>query len=158
MTASSASAVALVPVRDRDFDALFTMFEAYCLEAESFDLLGGPPQSSDERRAALLEGAEDELWEWIEVDGERAGFLMSEVYEDDPTPAERTAEVLECYVTPAFRRRGVGRAAVEAWLVAERQAGTLLVEAGVLRDNAGARAFWAAMGFLERSVQLARRP
>jgi ribosomal protein S18 acetylase RimI-like enzyme len=158
MTASSAPAVALVPVRDREFDALFAMFEEYCVEAEAFDPLGGPAQSSDERRAALLEGAEDEQWEWIEVDGERAGFLMSEVYEDDPLPAERTAEILECYVAPAFRRRGVGRAAVDAWLAAERSAGTSLVEAGVLRDNEGARAFWAAMGFLERSVQLARRP
>lgn len=158
MTASNPPVVSLVPVAGRDFDALFTMFEAYCDEAEAFDVVAGPAQSSDERRAALLEGEEDERWEWIEVDGERAGFLMSEVYEDDPGPAERTAEVLECYVMPAFRRRGVGRAAVEAWLAAERRAGTLLVEAGVLRDNAGARAFWAAMGFLERSVQLARRP
>lgn len=158
MTTSGEPVVALVPVEDRDFDALFAMFEVYCTEAEAFDPLAGPAQASDERRAALLEGAEDELWEWIEVDGARAGFLMSAVYEDDPGPAERTAEILECYVAPAFRRRGVGRAAVEAWLAAERDAGTSLVEAGVLRDNAGARAFWGAMGFFERSVQLARRP
>jgi ribosomal protein S18 acetylase RimI-like enzyme len=157
VTASNPPALALVPVDDADFDALFAMFEVYCVEVEAFDEIAGPTLSSDERRADLLEGAEDELWEWIQVDGERAGFLMSKVYEDDPLPAERTAEILECYVTPEHRRSGVGRAAVEAWLAEERAAGTSLVEAGVLRDNEAARAFWAAMGFLERSVQLARR-
>ena len=154
---TSNASVVLVPVTDRDFDGLFVMFEVYCAEAEAFDEFPGPAPTSDERRADLLEGAEDQQWDWIEVDGERAGFLMSEVYEDDPLPAERSAEILECYVAPEYRRRGVGRAAVEAWLEAERAAGTSLVEAGVLRDNATARAFWAAMGFLERSVQLARR-
>ena len=157
MTASNPPKVALVPVLDRDFDELFAMFEVYCAEAEAYDALPGPAQTSDERRADLLEGGESEQWEWIEVDGQRAGFLMSEVYEDEPGSADRTAEILECYVTREWRRRGVGRAAIEAWLAAERAAGTSLVEAGVLRDNEPARAFWAAMGFLERSVQLARR-
>lgn len=151
-------AVVLVPVQEREFEALFALFEAYCAETEAFDPVAAPEQSADERRAALLEGAEDEQWEWIEAGGERAGFLMSEVYEDDPRPGERTAEILECYVAPGLRRRGVGRAAVEAWLARERAAGTSLVEAGVLRDNGPARAFWTAMGFVERSVQLARRP
>ncbi len=156
-TPAAVPAVSLLPVRDLDFDELFRMFEAYCAEVEPLDPLGTPPESSDERRDALLDGASDEEWCWIIADGQRAGFVMVQVYEDDPLPGDRTAEVLECYVAPEARRRGVGRAAIEAVLAEERGRGTTVMEAGILRANEGAIAFWEAMGFATRSVQVARR-
>ncbi len=154
---TAAPAVSLLAVRDLDFDDLFTMFEAYCAEIEPLDPLGAPPQSADDRRDGLLEGAADEEWSWIIADGQRAGFVMVQVYEDDPLPGERTAEILECYVVPGSRRRGLGRAAIEAVLADERGRRTSVMEAGILRANEGAIAFWEAMGFATRSVQMARR-
>ena len=154
---SNAPVVRLVPVRDDELDELLEVFEAYCDEIEPHDPFAGP-RTSEERSDAFLESREDEDWDWIEADGERVGFLMAIVYEDDPEPGDRTAEVTECYVAPSARRRGVARGAIERWLAREREAGTTLVEAGVLRDNEAARAFWAALGFAERSVHMTRRP
>ena len=111
-----------------------------------------------ERRQRMLTGWEDEEWLWIELDGEHVGFIMSRVHYDEPLPGERTTEILECYIEPARRRGGTGRAAVEALLAREREHGTSLVEAGVLRDNAEALAFWQALGFEVRSLRTARRP
>jgi ribosomal protein S18 acetylase RimI-like enzyme len=106
----------------------------------------------------MLIGMEDEEWLWIVLDGEHVGFVMSRLYYDQPLPGEQTTEILECYVEPARRRGGVGRAAIEALLAREREHGTALVEAGVLRDNAEALAFWEALGFEVRSLRTARRP
>ncbi len=150
--------VSLLPVRDLDFDELFEMFEGYCSEIEVFDPLGAPPESADDRRDALQEGATEEEWSWIIVEGQRAGFVMAQVFEDDPLPGDSTTEILECYVLPSFRRRGVGRAALQSLLAAERARGTSMVEAGILRGNEGAIAFWEALDFETRSVQMGRRP
>lgn len=158
MTTSPATpAVSLLAVRDLDFDELFVMFETYCAEVEAFDPLGAPVQSSDDRRETLLEGAAAEEWSWIIADGQRAGFVMVQVYEDDPVPGERSAEILECYVVLGARRRGVGRAAIEAVIADEQARGSSVMEAGILRPNEAALAFWDAMGFVTRSVQVARR-
>ena len=150
--------VELVEVDEDEFESLFAMFETYCDEIEPLDVLLGERPSSEERRESLLDGAEEESWFWIEVGGERAGFLMAQTYEDDPRPGEQATEILECYVVPERRRRGIAAAAVEALLQNERGRGTALVEAGILHGNEGAQAFWRAMGFDTRSVQVARRP
>ena len=152
------SAFGLVPVQNAELEALFQMFEAYHAEVEGFDPFRGEPESMAERRQRMLTGMEDEEWLWIVLDGERVGFIMSRVYYDEPLPGDRTTEILECYIDPARRRGGTGRAAVEALLAREREHGTALVEAGVLRDNAEALAFWEALGFEVRSLRTARRP
>jgi ribosomal protein S18 acetylase RimI-like enzyme len=152
------SAFGLVPVQNDELEALFEMFEAYHQEVEPFDPFRSEPQSMAERRQRMLTGIEDEEWLWIELDGEHVGFVMTAIFYDEPLPGQRTTEILECYVEPARRRGGVGRAAIEALLAREREHGTALVEAGVLRDNAEALAFWEALGFEVRSLRTARRP
>src|SRR5207253_3082845 len=103
-----------------------------------FDPLRFDPETELEARQSLLAGAEDEEWFWIDVDGDHRGFLMTQTYYDEPLVGQQTTEILECYIDPAYRRQGLGRAAVEALLAREREHGTALVEAGVLRDNAEA--------------------
>ena len=61
-------------------------------------------------------------------------------------------------MAPAFRRHGVGSAAVEEWLRRVRDDGVHLVEASVLWLNTPARVFWERMGFETRAVQTVRQP
>ena len=77
---------------------------------------------------------------------------------DWPDDSTNFAEIAEFYIEPRFRRLGAGRAAVEAILADQRARGTRLVEAAILRDNAGAHAFWRALGFEVHSVRTTRAP
>ena len=95
---------------------------------------------------------------WIEVDGERAGFLLLRTFEDWPDTAKTVLDIAECYIAPGFRRQGAGTAAIEALLARERARGTALVEASVLSRNEAALAFWEALGFTTRSIRTAREP
>lgn len=95
---------------------------------------------------------------WIVADGDRAGFLLVRAFEDWPDTTQTVLDIAECYVVPESRRRGVGRAAVEALLERERRRGTALVEASVLYRNERAIAFWESLGFTARSIRTARDP
>lgn len=147
-----------------ELDDLFAMMGPYIEELDAFDPLepAGPEYVSAlrERYEADLDGddgAERELF-WILDGGERAGFLLSRRYAEWPGGEREMASVSEFYVTPPHRRRGVGRAAVDAWLALHRERGTWLVEADVMRENQAARAFWASLGFEVQMLQTARRP
>lgn len=147
-----------------EFDGLFAMIAPYIEELDAFDPLepAGPEygRALRERYEAELDGddgPERELF-WILDRGERAGFLLSRRYAEWPGGEREMASVSEFYVTPPYRRRGVGRAAVEAWLALHRERGTWLVEADVMRENHAARAFWASLGFEVQMLQTARRP
>lgn len=67
------------------------------------------------------------------------------------------AEIADLAVAPAFRRRGIGRALVEALLEHARARDLSEVEIGVEADNQGALALYRQLGFeLRRSVELTR--
>jgi ribosomal protein S18 acetylase RimI-like enzyme len=159
--------VRLRAIPPADHDAFFAMYQVYERELDPFDPdpAGDRAQSSEHievYRAAILEDLADaesgrELF-WVEVNGARAGFCMTRTLPDWPDPARNVAEIVEFYIDPAFRRRGAGRAAVEALLALHRERGTRLVEAAILRDNAPAHAFWRSLGFEVRSVMTARKP
>jgi ribosomal protein S18 acetylase RimI-like enzyme len=55
--------------------------------------------------------------------------------------------IAEFYVIPDRRRRGVGRAAVEAVALLARNAGAAQLEAKVHPDNQEALPFWLSVGF-----------
>ncbi|MDP2326477.1 MAG: GNAT family N-acetyltransferase [Dehalococcoidia bacterium] len=140
-------------------DDYFAMMEPYHRELDVYDPHASESHSSDEAyRAAVLADMEGRELLWIESNGIRAGFAMVRVFPDWPDESRDVATISEFYVSPAFRRHGVGRGAVEAILADHRERGTLEVEAGILRDNAAAIAFWARMGFELRFYQTARRP
>ncbi len=101
---------------------------------------------------------EDRELLWIVADGERAGLMQVRTDERWLDPTQAVAQISEFYVLPAFRRRGVGTAAVEALLEEHRGRGTVEVQADILRDNGPARAFWARLGFETMMYLTARRP
>jgi len=73
-----------------------------------------------------------------EADGRLLGFVL-------PEPKVTVVE-------PAWRRRGIGRALVEAAAAIETRLGNDTVIMGVLPDDQGARAFLAATGFAYHST------
>jgi ribosomal protein S18 acetylase RimI-like enzyme len=75
-----------------------------------------------------------------------------------PQEERQIASIAEFTVLPAFRRRGIGTAAVRAVLDDQRARGTYEVEASILPGNEPAHAFWASLGFGVRSIITARRP
>lgn len=150
-------AFGLVPVQEDELDELFTMFNAYWTELEAFDPLAEVTAEAN-RREEMVEDAEDQEWLFIALDGAHVGFLMLQTLYDEPLVNQRTQEIRDLYVEPFHRRKGLAKAAVEALLVREREHGSSLVTADVLRDNAAALAFWEALGFAVRSHRTARRP
>jgi GNAT superfamily N-acetyltransferase len=65
--------------------------------------------------------------------------------------------VLDLLVRESSRRRGVGRALAEAALVWMGGRGIRRAEVQVVVENAGARAFWCALGFGAAMDVLERR-
>ena len=151
-------AFGLVPVEEGEIEALFAMFDAYWTELEPYDPVAREIMSTADRRAELVGGGEDQEWLWIEFDGAHVGFMMLQLRYNDPLVGLQTQEIVDMYIEPDSRRHGVGKAAVEALLARERQHGSTLVEAAVLRDNHPAQVFWEAMGFVTRAHRTARQP
>jgi len=151
-------AFGLVPVEEDEIDELFAMFDAYWTELEPYEPVAGELMATANRREELVEDAEDQEWLWIALDGVHTGFVMLQLLYNEPLVGLQTQEIVDMYVEPSSRRQGLGKAAVEALLVRERQHGSSLVEAAVLRDNHPALAFWEAMGFAVRAHRTARRP
>lgn len=151
--------VTLDPVPPDDHDPFFAMFDTYHRELDAFDPHAAEGGWDPVRgRAAILEDMDDRELFWILDGPERAGFIMTRTLPDWPDESREVCSIAEFYVVPSVRRRGVGRAAVVALLVEHRRRGTFEVEAGILPDNAPARAFWASLGFEVRSIVTARRP
>ena len=151
--------VVLVPVREREYDDFFAMFETYHHELDAYDPdAANEPWSIEEYRTAVLDDLEGREQLWIRADGERAGFVVVRTLPDWPREDRDIAEIAEFYVVPDARRRRVGSAAVTALLAEHRRRGTYFIEASILRDNDAAHGFWAALGFETRSTVTRRRP
>ncbi len=150
---NSAPRVVLARIREREHDDFFAMFEAYHHELDPYaPHEAGEPWSIELYRRAVLDDLEGREMLWIRADGQRAGFVVVRTLPDWPHEERDVAEIAEFYVTPEYRRHGVGRAAVLALLAEHRRRGTHLVEASVLLKNEPARAFWSSLGFETRSV------
>ena len=77
---------------------------------------------------------------FIEADGEVVGFCLIRVQADGWSVAEFS-------ITPAERRSGIGRAAMNAVAERARAAGADYLEAKVHPNNREALPFWLAVGF-----------
>lgn len=150
--------VTLAPIPDRELDEFLAWFDQYRRELEPFDPAGPDPHPLSRYWDALRRDPEAQELLWIEANGERVGFLLARGFEDWPATEDTVVDIAECFIAPEHRRRGIGRAAVEAMLARERERGAVLVEASILPANADALAFWASLGFTTRAVRTARRP
>ena len=150
--------VELRPITREQREAFLAMLADYLAELDAYELPWDLAPPAEAYRSAFEDDLDDHRLDWILAGGERAGFLVSRVTLDWPEDDREIAIIGECYVLPAYRRRGVGRAAVEQWLAEQRRRGVQLVEASVLAPNAPARAFWERLGFELRSVQTVRKP
>jgi GNAT superfamily N-acetyltransferase len=92
-----------------------------------------------------------------EADGTLTGFVHGfpriAVPVVDLSP---TARIGDLHVHPDHRRRGIGRALVEAFAARALEAGFPRLEVGTLTADARAVAFWRAMGFDDWQVTLTR--
>ncbi len=154
-------AVRLTPIAPDERDAFYTAYEAYSIELEPSDPAHEPTDVAAYREAVeddlAYEDSGRELY-WITTGQARAGFVVLRHLPDWLEPDRMITTIAEFCVFAPHRRGGVGRAAVLAIMAQERARGTYEVEAGILRDNAAAHAFWGALGFEVRQVITARRP
>jgi GNAT superfamily N-acetyltransferase len=77
------------------------------------------------------------------VDGEPAGIVGAFESADH----EDTVELVAMWSAPEHRRRGVGRALVEAVVAWAQEVGAARVVLWVMRGNDGAQAFYESIGF-----------
>ncbi len=151
--------VTIEPVLMLDYDPFFEVLREYMREMDQYDpAAAGSPFDVDLYIEVMLEDMDGREFLWLLHEGSRAGVAIVRTLPDFPDDQRTVATIGEFYVLPAFRRLGVGREAVEEILADHRARGTYEVEAGILRDNILARAFWARMGFELRFYQTARRP
>jgi ribosomal protein S18 acetylase RimI-like enzyme len=105
------------------------------------------------RRMEEVQGLETAfLGDW---EGEAAGLLVLRIA---PTlsGADDWAEIAEMYVRPQFRRRGIGRALVEAALACGRNRGCREFHLLVDPSNEAGQAFYAKLGFQVDSWEMRR--
>jgi GNAT superfamily N-acetyltransferase len=115
-------------------------------------------------RWKLVEKAPDSMRRWAEdlwlvydpfphawvadVDGELVGWLDG--HPSNPSPVldlPRGATIGNLWVEPAWRRRGLGRRLVEAFVARAAAAGYTDIEVGTLARDRNAVAFWREQGF-----------
>ena len=82
-----------------------------------------------------------------EKEGAIRGFVTSERWSTPPIYREvREIYIDELYVEPGYRRRGFGRALVEAVATWAKEAGAQRLRAGTLGANTEGRTFWERVG------------
>jgi ribosomal protein S18 acetylase RimI-like enzyme len=145
----------------RDLEAVAALWQAL-VELHGrldFRLASAPRAAAEWQRVAARQLADPQaaLLVWEEA-GALLGFCAARVVQAPPGLAEHArCEIDELFVPSAARRRGIGRALVEAALGwgAARGAGQVLVR--VAARNAEGQAFWRALGFGDFVDVLARR-
>lgn len=90
-----------------------------------------------------------------ELDGTLEGLLVLRTALPLSSP-EEWAEITEVYVRPASRRRGVGRALIEASLEHSRKCGCTELHLLVDPENVTALSFYRAVGFRRDSWEMRR--
>jgi GNAT superfamily N-acetyltransferase len=139
--------IAVQTATHADLGALLPLVEQYWrFEAiEGFDA---------HRIAGLLERVNSDsnlghIW-LAKVDGNVAGYLLA-VYVFSLEYQGLTAEIDEFFVSPAYRKLGLGSLLLEAAEAAFRTHSCTSVQLQIGRDNAEARAFYRRHGYADRA-------
>ncbi len=106
--------------------------------------------NAEHRRRRIVEGQSVNLAELVALGagGQIVGWVVAAPADrDEDLDSRRVAEIGACYVAPEHWGRGTGRRLMTAALAEVSRAGHLEVSLWVLRDNAGARGFYASCGF-----------
>jgi ribosomal protein S18 acetylase RimI-like enzyme len=105
----------------------------------------------------LLNSSDAAVFVWEEA-GALLGFCTAQVEEAPQVLVERSrAELTDLMVEPRARRRGIGRALVEAGAQWIRAQGAERTTVRVASHNPEAQAFWRALGFGDFMDVLQRR-
>ena len=106
---------------------------------------------------AMLEDPDAAIFVW-EVADDLLGFCSVRVDRAPPILVEtRRAEIIDLGVCPSARRRGVGRALVDAALAWTGDRDAARIEVRVATRNREGQAFWRALGFENLMDVLQRR-
>ena len=139
------SSFVIEPPGEADYPAMAALGRAMAVEAWWSPVLLLAQYRDEESIAALCADPE-----YIVRVARREGQVvgMGVLLQPDPAPLHHTAE-LSLGVHPEHRRRGIGRALVEALLAAGQQRGVERVRGWVCEENGPARALLARLGFTE---------
>lgn len=149
------------PAERRDLPRILDLWEQLMDNGHARD---GRWTPSAEARGVMESWASD-LWlprdpfplGWVADDGGVVAYLDGHPTFSSPVMSgPRTATIGNLWVDPAWRRRGVGRALVDAFVAAASEAGYPVIEVGTLTLDTRAVAFWRAMGFGDWRVTLRR--
>ncbi len=116
-------------------------------------LAGIDVEARAQRIEEAIETRPDLRYFVLETDGGVAGVSMLSPCRDEDLPD--AMEIVVFYVRPDLQGRGVGRAMMGETLRAAADTGRPSVSLWVLRENARARGFYEAMGFLEDGAEKA---
>jgi ribosomal protein S18 acetylase RimI-like enzyme len=83
---------------------------------------------------------------WVMADGRRAGFILFGM-EDHRFLPRQTGVVYELYISPEFRRHGIARACAQQAIEELQTHSPSKLELEIMKDNPGAAALWASLGF-----------
>jgi len=120
-------------------------------------------RTDDEWRDAADRGSRGESWvtfvadDGVSIVGMASGHFPFEAHHPIDDPA--LVSLIQMWVDPALRRRGVGRRLVEAVIAWAAERGSRVVRLGVTATETGAVAFYEALGFRDtgrRDTSIAR--
>jgi ribosomal protein S18 acetylase RimI-like enzyme len=153
-----------IEIRDAtadDTEFLYQGFSAYLAEErQRVPVLGLPDDFAETYIPRLVDKVRNEQGEFLiaEFDGERAGYVVA--LPKDPNAWDQTrsriAMIMELFVAPTYRHRGIGRrlfGEVERRFTAR---GFDWVSFGVMASNSVARKFYAALGYRETYLFMGR--
>jgi ribosomal protein S18 acetylase RimI-like enzyme len=139
-------------MEEADVPRVLELVNDYSLELSSVGMDG--PRATEYRRylqATIANRRHFVLL--ILLDGEIRGFADYCAEQGEQDSRVCFGEIIEFYVVPACRRRGLGTRLARRAIDHLRLLGADLIDLGVLKTNVAGTSFWESLGFRDRSVR-----